>query len=209
MSCWAINTGWLARMGGNHCLGFTAGHQSGGGKHLHCASLPLYMLLLLLLLLLLSLVLFLSCPVKQSLSQPTMFYFLLQRKLALFSGSQCQEKRQCLWAQDETKDIPFSYSVGDGTIYQIAHGGGGVFLLGDLHRPSGHGLWQPALGAPAWAGELDKMTLMSLQLFCNSLILYFERNVKIYILTELLEKKINALNEKFTFIFLSQILFRK
>jgi len=47
----------------------------------------------------------------------------------------------------------------------------GVSLLGSIQKSCGHGLGQPALSGPAWAGGLDYMTsrgLFLLQPFCDS-----------------------------------------
>lgn len=58
-------------------------------------------------------------------------------------------------SEDEEK---LFHCESDGALAQIAQRGGGVFVFGDLQKPSGHGPEQSSLGDPAWAGMLDHMT---------------------------------------------------
>ena len=84
------------------------------------------------------------------------------RNRALSSGAQGQDQRQ--WAQTEAQEVPsehqgtLSYCQGDRVLAWVAQSGGGVCILGDTQRPSGHGPGQLGLGGPTWAGGSDKMT---------------------------------------------------
>ena len=67
----------------------------------------------------------------------------------------------------EQQETPF-YCEGDRA---LAQGGCGVSIFRAIQKPSEHGLGQPALGGPAWAGALDKMTSRGAfqpQSFCDS-----------------------------------------
>ena len=57
---------------------------------------------------------------------------------------------------------------------QAVQGGCGVSFSGDIEDPPGQGPVQPAVGDPAWAGELDLMTHrgpFQPRTFCDSVIL--------------------------------------
>ncbi|KAK4826185.1 hypothetical protein QYF61_006129 [Mycteria americana] len=60
---------------------------------------------------------------------------------ALFSGAQCQTQGQ--WAQTETQEVPSKhqeilfYCKGDRALTQVAQGGCGVSILGDIQQQSG------------------------------------------------------------------------
>jgi len=81
------------------------------------------------------------------------------RGQTLFSGAQRQDKGQ--WAQTEAQEVPSEHeeellhSEGDGALEQVAQGGCGVSLSGDIQDLPGQGPLQPAVGDPASAGELD------------------------------------------------------
>jgi len=64
----------------------------------------------------------------------------------------------------EAEEVPSEHeeellpSEGDGALAQVAQGGCGVSFSGNIQDLPGHGPVQPALGDPAWAGELDWVT---------------------------------------------------
>lgn len=68
------------------------------------------------------------------------------------------------WAQTKIQEIPSEHQEtlfhceGHWTLAQIAQNSGGVFVLGEIQKPSGHGPEEPALGGHAWAGGLDQLT---------------------------------------------------
>ena len=70
---------------------------------------------------------------------------------ALFSGAKCQDNRQ--WAQTETQEAPSEHQETlfqcAGELAQVAQGGCGVFILGDIQKPPGHSPEQLALGGRA------------------------------------------------------------
>lgn len=53
----------------------------------------------------------------------------------------------------------FSYCEGDRVLEHITQRGGGDSPIGDIQKPSGHSLAQPAPGNAAWAGGMDQNTL--------------------------------------------------
>ena len=72
---------------------------------------------------------------------------------ALLSGAQRQDKRQ--WGQTEAQEAPsehqetFFHCEHDQALEQIAEGGCGVSICGDIQKPTGHSPGQLALGGPA------------------------------------------------------------
>jgi len=81
------------------------------------------------------------------------------RGQTLLSGAQRQDKGQR--AQTEAQEVPAEqeeellHSEGNRALEQVAQGGCGFSLSGDIQDPPGQGPVQPALGGPAWARGLD------------------------------------------------------
>jgi len=97
------------------------------------------------------------------------------RGQTLSSGAQRQDKGQ--WAQTEAVEVRSEHeeellpSEGDRALAQATQGGCGVSFSGDIPDLPGQGPVQPAVGDPALAGELDRMTHrgpFQLRPFCDS-----------------------------------------
>ena len=81
---------------------------------------------------------------------------------ALFSAAQWQDQRQ--WVQTKAQEIPSEHEEtlfhceGNQGLAQVACGGCVVSILGGIQKLAGHGSGQLAVGGPAWARGLDRMT---------------------------------------------------
>lgn len=94
------------------------------------------------------------------------------------SGAQWQDQRQ--WSQTEMQEVPSEHKERVcqlwewPTVAKIAQRDGGVSILANRRKLSGHGLGEQDLGFPAWAWVLDWVTSRGhskLQPSCDSGIL--------------------------------------